>query len=108
MLIQSWAPSIGRGEPGIIRIFPATPKHWKNAWFEDLRTEGGFKVSATRQDGQTVEVRIEATADGPLRLRDPFPGRPATWNLEGIRRDGVDYVTDMWPGQILEGKAASR
>ena len=47
MLIQSWAPSIGRGDPGVVRPFAATPKHWKNAWFDDLRAEGGFKVSAT-------------------------------------------------------------
>ena len=104
MLIQSWAPSIGQGEPGIIRIFPAMPESWKDAWFDDLRAEGGFKVSAERKDGQTVEVRIEATVDGPLRLRDPFPGRTATWNPKDLPRDGNNYTIPMRRGQILQGK----
>ena len=107
MLIQSWAPSIGRGEPGIIRLFPATPKRWKNAWFEDLRAEGGFKVSATRRDGKTTHVRIEATVDGLLRLRDPWPGAKAQWNLANVVRDGNDYVVNMKRGQVLESRQSA-
>jgi len=104
MLIQSWAPTIGKGEPGIIRIFPAIPEHWKDASFRDLRAEGGFKVSAIRKDGKTTYVRIEATVDGLLRLRDPWPGREVKWNLPNVIRDGKDYTVRMKRGQVLENR----
>ena len=45
LLIQSWDETI--------RIFPAVPDHWKDCAFHALRAEGGFTVSAQRQDGRT-------------------------------------------------------
>jgi alpha-L-fucosidase 2 len=71
MLLQSWG--------GTVRIFPAVSTRWADASFTDLRAEGGYKVSARRQGGRIVEVRIEATLDGTLRLRDPFGGANAAW-----------------------------
>ena len=79
MLIQSWAPSIGLGEAGIVRLFPATPWSWHDASFDDLRAEGGFRVSAKRVNNATVWFKIIADADGLLRVRDNFGGRPLKW-----------------------------
>jgi alpha-L-fucosidase 2 len=71
--------------------------------FTNLRAEGGFKVSAKRAAGKTAEVRVEATVDGPLRLRDPFGGATATWNRRDLERDGEDYVVTLKNGDVLIG-----
>jgi alpha-L-fucosidase 2 len=95
MLLQSWG--------GTVRVFPAVSERWPNVEFENLRAQGGFKVSATRQGGRTVRVRVEATVDGTLRLRDPFQGQEPAWNLGKIIRDGNDYVIRLESGQVLQG-----
>jgi len=105
MLLQSWG--------GTIRVFPATSERWPDVTFERLRAQGGFKVSASRRQGRTEHVRIEAVEarragadDATLRLRDPFAPRSAKWNLEGVTRNGNDYIIPLGQGQILEGTAA--
>ena len=60
MLLQSWG--------GTIRIFPAAPSAWKDAVFHNLRAEGGFLVSAGRNDGKTTWVRIKSLAGEPCRV----------------------------------------
>ncbi|MEI8121419.1 MAG: glycoside hydrolase family 95-like protein [bacterium] len=54
---------------GRIRIFPAIPDAWQASAFHNLSAEGGWKVSAGRQDGATAWVRVEATVPGSIRLR---------------------------------------
>jgi alpha-L-fucosidase 2 len=67
MLLQSWG--------GKVRVFPAVSKRWKDVAFDDLRAEGGFKVSARREGGRTTRVCVEATVDSLLVLKNPFGGR---------------------------------
>ena len=57
MLIQSWGNTI--------RIFPAMPDSWKDAFFHQLRAEGGFEVSAKRENGITSWVQIKSNAGEP-------------------------------------------
>lgn len=95
MLLQSWR--------GVVRIFPATPERWKDARFENLRAEGGFQVSASRRDHQTVWMQIRATVDGTLRVLDNFGGRSPKWNRNDVRKNGDYYVLDLKAGEILEG-----
>jgi hypothetical protein len=66
MLVQGWGDRV--------RVFPAVPDHWRDVAFRELLTEGAFRVSAIRRDGRSVWVRIRATVDRTLRLRDPFTG----------------------------------
>ena len=66
MLLQSWGDRI--------RIFPATPSVWKEAKFNDLRTEGAFLVSAARHDGFTRWVKIKSLAGAPCKVRPGFVG----------------------------------
>ncbi len=80
MLIQSHS--------GVVRIFPAVPKSWKDIQFHQLRTEGGFLVSAKMEDGYVVSMEVEATADGPFRY------------LAGAN-SGEPLSHDMKKGQIL-------
>jgi alpha-L-fucosidase 2 len=63
MLIQS--------HRGFIEVFPAIPSEWKNISFENLRTEGGFLVSAEIKNGIWKEVEVTATVDGPMQILLP-------------------------------------
>jgi alpha-L-fucosidase 2 len=100
MLLGSWG--------GVVRVFPAVPDKWPDVSFDRLRAEGGFIVSARREGGSTSWVRIEATCGGPLRLRDPFAGKPVTWNRPGVQRAGNDYQCTLGPGEVLEGRSGNR
>ena len=64
MLLQS--------HTGIVKIFPAIPKNWKNVRFENLRAQGAFLVSATMQNGQVSYVKIVSEKGGKLILSNPF------------------------------------
>lgn len=71
MLLQSWGDTV--------RVFPAMPKRWKNAAFEDFSAEGAFLVSARWVDGRVARVKIRSLAGNPLRLRlPPDAGRRRT------------------------------
>lgn len=57
MLLQSW--------DGKIRVFPAVPDAWEDAAYSGLRTEGAFKVSASRKKGKTQFIHIKSLAGEP-------------------------------------------
>lgn len=61
MLVQSWGNKI--------RVFPAVPDAWRDVSFTDLRTEGAFLVSARRQGGQTVAIKIRSLAGEPCLIK---------------------------------------
>ncbi len=96
MLLQIWG--------GVVRIFPAVSVEWRDIEFDELRGEGALRVSARRRDGRTVWVKITAEKDALLRLRDPFQGAKARWNLRGVKRTGGDYTCKLGAGQMLEGR----
>jgi hypothetical protein len=54
LLLQSWGNKI--------RVFPAVPDKWQNSVFQDLLAQGGFKVSASRENGRTKWVAVESLA----------------------------------------------
>jgi alpha-L-fucosidase 2 len=64
MLIQS--------HTGIVRLFPAVPRAWKNVSFKTLRTEGAFLVSAKMQNGEIVSVDALSEKGGDLKILNPF------------------------------------
>jgi len=96
MLLQSWG--------GTIRVFPAAPTQWADISFQDLRAEGAFSVSAQRVQEKTVAVKVRAGRDTNLRLRDPFDGKPTTWNKDGVQLTGQDYTCALKTGETLEGR----
>ena len=75
MLLQIWSASPGAGDTEVIRVFPAVPWRWHDASFDDLRAEGGHRVSARRENNATVWLRVTAGHDGVVRIRDNFGGR---------------------------------
>ncbi len=102
MLLQSWSPNPGTAEPGTLRLFPATPWRWHNASFEDLRAEGGHKVSARRENNATTWFRIVAGQTGLLKIRDNFGGTDPKWNRGGVNKVGSDYELTVKKGEMVE------
>lgn len=103
MLLQGWNDRV--------RVFPAVPEHWREVAFRDLVAEGAWKVSAVRLRGETTWVRIVATQERLLRLRNPFGDRPVTIAGADLWREGDDYVGKLSQGQQVvlaaEGEARS-
>lgn len=60
-LLQSWG--------GKVRVFPAVPDKWKEASFHQLRAQGGFLVSASRNNGKTVWVMVKSLAGEPCIIK---------------------------------------
>lgn len=111
MLLQSWdispgaeprRPAAPAFRPGPIRLFPATPWRWHDAAFEDLRAEGGHRVSARRENNTTTWFRIVAERDGSIRVRDNFGGATPVWNRPGVRKVGADYEITLRRGEAVE------
>ncbi|WP_117882398.1 glycosyl hydrolase family 95 catalytic domain-containing protein [Aureibaculum luteum] len=59
--LQSWGDKI--------RVFPAVPDAWKDASFQNLRAQGGFLVSAKRNDSKTEWVSIKSLSGKPCVLK---------------------------------------
>ena len=102
MLLQSWNNTPGSGDPGVIRLFPATGWRWHDASFADLRAEGGHKVSAIRQNNATTWFRIVAGRDGLVKIRDNFGGRVPSWNRGGVTKVGTDFQVSLLRGEVIE------
>lgn len=101
MLLQSWSPTPGVHDTEVIRIFPAVAWRWHDVSFEDLRAEGGYRVSARRQNNATVWLRVVAGKDGVVRIRDNFGGRMPRWS-RGVSKVGLSYEAKLRKGEVLE------
>jgi alpha-L-fucosidase 2 len=90
-----------------IEVFPAIPKDWKNVSFKTLRAQGAFLISAKKENGVPMEVKIRSEAGGILRIKLPFK----TWIPVGLAWDqlvvtkGVVEVK-MSKGQTIKFKNA--
>lgn len=51
-----------------IYVFPDLSIYWKNASFQEVWAEGGFKISAKVEGNKVVEVKVKATRNEPLIL----------------------------------------
>jgi alpha-L-fucosidase 2 len=96
MLLQSWG--------GVIRIFPATPARWRDAAFEDLRTEGGHRVSAHRENGVTTWLSVTAGRDDLVKIRDNFGGKRPAWDRADVQLVGPDWQYRLKAGQSLTAR----
>lgn len=79
LLLQSWG--------GWVRVFPAVPPAWRQAAFATLRAEGGFLVSAVRENGATAWVKVESPA-APRLCRIEVPGWSSAFVRAGGRPEG--------------------
>ena len=95
MLIQS--------HTGVIRLFPAIPKDWKDVSFRQLRTYGAFLVSAEMKDGNVQEVIIRSEKGGTLRLFSPFIREAfhVSGNSKEFRNDGNILEIPTEAGEVI-------
>lgn len=104
MLLQSWSPTPGEHDTEVIRIFPAVNKAWKDVSFNELRAEGGHRVSAKRENGVTTWFRITAGNDGLVRILDNFGGLSPKWDASEVIKNGKNFEIVMKKGQSIEAK----
>jgi hypothetical protein len=94
-----------QGLNGILRLFPAWPSD-VDASFTNLRTEGGFLVSATLKQQKVDNIRIESTAGGKLTFLNIFDTKPVvTVNgtpVESYVADNDIYSIETKAGDKIE------
>jgi len=56
-----------------IRVFHGVPLRWTNASFVNMRAQGAFLVSATREAGATVFVQVESEQGNVCKLQTDIP-----------------------------------
>jgi len=64
MLLQS--------QGGRIRVFPTVPDRWHDAYFENLRTEGAFLVTARLEADRVSFAKIHSEKGGTCSIVNPF------------------------------------
>lgn len=106
MLLQSWSSTPGKRDTEVIRVFPAMPWRWHDAEFADLRTEGGHRVSAKRENNSTTWLRVAAGRDAVVRIRDNFGGRAPKWNRDGVKKVGENFESALKRGESIEATFA--
>jgi len=84
-----------------IEVFPAIPKEWKNVSFKTLRTEGAFLISAKKENGVAMEVKIKSEAGGIVRIKLPFK----TWINTGIDRSLIKIEKDIVEMKTTKGQS---
>ena len=87
MLLQSWT--------GVMRVFPAIPDRWHDAWFENLRAEGAFIVSSRLAACRVKFIDITSEVGGTCRVHNPWPTRAAVTHL-------ASQETRLLEGSTLE------
>ncbi|MCW1924450.1 hypothetical protein OKA05_17925 [Luteolibacter arcticus] len=102
MLLQSWSPTPGKRDSEVIRLFPAVPWRWHDVTFDDLRAEGGHRISARRENNATVWFKIVAGSSGIVRIRDSFDGRTPKWTVKGVQKIGPNFEVLLKKGETLE------
>lgn len=59
---------------GVVRLFAGCPDFWKRVSFENMLVEGGFLVSATRENGKVVRLEVKRPVGSNEKLRLELPG----------------------------------
>ena len=63
MLLQS--------HTGVIQVFPAIPKTWKDVSFKQLRAMGGYLVSASMENGKMASLEVYSERGGRVKIVVP-------------------------------------
>ena len=99
MLFQSWN--------GRLRCFPATPSIWPNAQFVSFRGEGGFLISASRNNGKTVWAEVVSTRGGEVELEHGI--RESDFQIHGNAEvnelQGGVLLLKTTPGSVIRVKS---
>ncbi|MDU1904762.1 MAG: hypothetical protein E6772_08265 [Dysgonomonas sp.] len=88
-----------------IRIMPAVPDVWQNIQYERLLAEGGYEVSATRENGRVTRVKIKSLYGGKCRIYPAIDmqDRKLTFLQNMQIASGDDYIDAVFDaGEELE------
>ncbi len=111
MLLSSWGDRI--------RVFPGVPSTWTDVSIRDLRAQGAFLVSAAREHGHTVWVRVKSLAGEPCRICPNLSGAVhATVPLKSVGNgvyelalkkggEAILYVGDKFPACEIQPVVAN-
>jgi hypothetical protein len=80
------------------------PDGWKEASYQNLRTEGAFLVTAKRAQGKTVYLKISSLAGGSFKLTHRIPGD----KLQIHKSPGTNVIKradGSWNISIPKGKS---
>lgn len=94
MLLQSYA--------GFIEVFPAIPDNWHTVGFRDLRAEGGFLVTAAKNENGAGSVTVKSEVGGVLTIKLPFDDFEMV--LSNGRREvkqGKSVTVTLTKGQVV-------
>lgn len=111
-VLASYTEMLLTSRDSLILVMPAVPDSWKNIRYRDLLAEGGFEVSAERQDGVVREVRVHSLYGGVCVVESGIPAEDL--NVKGARWTEAEkgrIRLEMKKGQtaVLEnGKVESR
>lgn len=92
MLLQS--------HTGIVHVFPAIPKYWKDVRFDKLRTEGAFIISAEMKNGNLSKINILAEKGGLLKLKNAFDKVKFSCSVPYILDNGLILIKTK-VGQLI-------
>ena len=87
MLLQSHA--------GFIEVLPAVPQEWRNIAFNDLRAEGAFLVSASKEAAEVKSVKLIAEKGGSTILKLPFKDYEISGNNGFVVRPGAPGFLEL-------------
>jgi alpha-L-fucosidase 2 len=85
---------------GVIEVFPALPKNWKDISFESLRAEGAFLVSAIQKDGRPQSIQILAEQGGVLQIKLP----PGNWQVPAGHEKKLQKTEQFWMLPMKKGE----
>jgi alpha-L-fucosidase 2 len=79
-----------------IHVLPDMSIYWKNADFQDIWAEGGFKISAKVEGGRIVEVKVKTTRESTLKLHHYLGDK---FMLNGLPKEGKVFERACKPGE---------
>jgi alpha-L-fucosidase 2 len=103
LLLQCYDEFPKSGElQATIRIFPAVPTAWPDAQFHNLRTPGGFLVSAKRSGGETHWVCIRSLFGESCRIK---PNMKGALEVSGLRQFKLTKTEDeIYELDLMKGE----
>ena len=87
---------------GIIYPMAGIPCYWKDISFKDIRTEGAFLVSGTKENGVLKTLTVKAERGGILKIAFPEGSFKVekNGNTESISAEKI-YETSTSPGDVI-------
>jgi alpha-L-fucosidase 2 len=92
--LASWTEMLLKSGKEWLRIMPAVPAVWSEIAYDRLLAEGGFEVSARREDGKVTSVTVKSLHGGKCKI---YPGiesraRKVSAPRNTVTGSGDDFV----------------